>query len=293
MFRVSIGRVAANWPPAARFRWSRSARAPECRARSAMSSRTSLGQRGTGGGDEAQRMHGARIRPRLRLLQHREAAALDPPSTRSDRARRTIRTSSTSDGIGRKRDAAPGQQRRHHRGGDAVRIVNRRNAEAAILRGQRVPGLQPRRSRQHVAVTERHQVRIGGRSRGVQDEGRRIRIGIVERCGGSDLRHSQLHGELAVARKHRRRSAASGVARQPWLPPSRRPAGRRRGEECAGSSRLPRRSAWDRAGRPPPSSQRLRSPAQLLRRWEARLRSAHCDQSRLGASRRGSRRSDP
>ena len=73
-----------------------------------------------------------------------------------------------------KRDGSPGKERRKNRHVQAMRIENGTHAETAILWRQIEPSLNPGRSSQHVAVAGRNQLRLGGRTRSLQDEGGRV-----------------------------------------------------------------------------------------------------------------------
>src|ERR1700722_8093279 len=73
--------------------------------------------------------------------------------------------------ICRKGDGSAGEKRCKNGHFQAVRIKNGAHAETTILGRQIVPGLRYHRSRQHVAVTVRDQLRFGGCTRSLYDEG--------------------------------------------------------------------------------------------------------------------------
>ncbi len=66
--------------------------------------------------------------------------------------------------VERKCDAAAGQQRDQNRHYQPMGIVGGRDAEAAIVAAERKPALDPLRAGKHVAVAERDQLRIAGRT---------------------------------------------------------------------------------------------------------------------------------
>ncbi len=161
-----------------------------------------LGNLGAGRRDEAQVMLAPGIRPQLRLLDDSEMER---------RAGRIPRRPQAAEPLGkvhiqrvrRKRHAAAGEQRRQHRRGQRVGVVDRRHVEASVLRREPEPGPHSLGGSQHVAVAEGNQVRLDGRARGVENECWRVRIGLVQRTRRADARRGQLEAERAVLRRAR------------------------------------------------------------------------------------------